>query len=383
MIRRVLLVLALTLGHGGSAVAEDTETVLVARRAAQALAEAAVALEEARAARDRVAALTRVVRAYEDGLAALRAGLREAILREREIAAGFEARRAEIMQLTGALAGMEQNRGPLLLLHPAGPVGTARSGMIVADLTLAMQAEAARLGDDLRDVALLRSLQEGAVATLNDGLHGAQEARLELSRALAERGPVPEQDEAERQALAAILESADTLESFAEGLTWLPPGQAGAGNAAFDTAFDTARGVLPWPVAGHVLRGFGEEDAAGVARPGLLVAAAPQALVSAPAAGTVRYAGPLLDYGNVMVLEPAPGYLMVLAGLEVLHAATGQVVAAGAPLGLMGGARPSAADVLGWAQDGGGEAGQETLYIELRENGAPVDPAPWFAPERG
>lgn len=380
MIRQAALALILTLGLGGGPLAaEDTETVLAARHAAQALAEAAVALEESRAARDRVAALTRVVRAYEDGLAALRAGLRGAILREREITARFEARRAEIVQLTGALAGMEQNRGPLLLLHPAGPVGTARSGMLVADLTLAMQAEAARLSDDLRDVALLRSLQEGAVATLNAGLSGAQEARLELSRALAERGAVPGQDEAERQALAAILESADTLESFAEGLTWLTPGQDGGG----EPAFDTARGALPWPVAGQVLRRFNEQDAAGVARPGVVVAAAPQALVTAPAAGTVRYAGPLLNYGNVIVLEPAPGYLLVMAGLEVLQAATGQVVAAGAPLGLMGGTWQNAADVLGWAQEGGGEAGQEALYIELRESGAPVDPAPWFAPERG
>ena len=359
--------------------AQETETVLIARRAAQALAQAAVALEEADGARDRVAALTQTVRAYEEGLTALREGLRRAAIREATIRAAFEAKRAEIARLTGALAGLEQGQAPLLLLHPAGALGTARAGLLLAEITPALQAEAAALRAELDEAGMLRALQEGAAATLAEGLRGAQAARLALSQAIAERDPLPRRFADDPEALAAILSGADTLESFAAGLTAVPL----SGAEAARPSFREARGALPLPVEAVPLRGFGEADAAGVARPGLVLATRPLALVAAPAAATVRYAGPLLDYGNVIVLEPEAGYLVVLAGLGQLYAEADEVVTEGAPLGLMGGTMPGVGEVLDAAQEGGGGERTETLYIELRVGGAPVDPAEWFAPRRG
>jgi septal ring factor EnvC (AmiA/AmiB activator) len=55
---------------------------------------------------------------------------------------------------------------------------------------------------------------------------------------------------------------------------------------------------------GTILRQFNEADAAGVARPGVVLATHPNALVTTPWPASVRYAGPLLDYGNVIILEP-------------------------------------------------------------------------------
>ncbi|MGB1024817.1 MAG: peptidase M23, partial [Paracoccaceae bacterium] len=63
-------------------------------------------------------------------------------------------------------------------------------------------------------------------------------------------------------------------------------------------ACGAARGAVPLPVFGVLLGGFEAQDAAGISRPGLLLATAPAALVTSPWFGTVRYAGPLLDYGN-------------------------------------------------------------------------------------
>jgi septal ring factor EnvC (AmiA/AmiB activator) len=248
--------------------------------------------------------------------------------------------------------------------------------MLLADITPALQAEAEALKAELEEVALLRSLQEGAAETLEDGLRGAQEARTALSRAIAERTDLPRRFSDDPEALAAILQSADTLESFAQGLLAVPLSGAESGGLPF-AGF---RGSLPYPVMGEPLRAFEEPDAAGISRPGLILAARPFALVAAPAAGTVRYAGPLLDYGNVIVLEPEAGYLLVLAGLGELYAEEGEVIPAGVPLALMGGAEPEAAEFLGGGQDGGGAELTETLYIEVRENGAPVDPALWFSP---
>lgn len=360
--------------------AQDTETLLITRRAAQALAQAAVALEEAAGASDRVTALARTVRAYEEGLTALREGLRRAAIREQAIRAALEARRAEIARLTAALSGLDQRRAPNLLLHPAGPLATVRSAILLEALAPALRAEAAALRAELDEAAMLRSLRDGAAATLDDGLTGARAARLALSRAISERDPPPRRFVADPEALAAILSGADTLESFAAGLAAVPlAGAEGAGGAAFRDA----RGDLPLPVEAAPLRGFAEADAAGAVRPGLVLATRPQALVTAPAAATVRYAGPLRDYGNVIVLEPGPGYLVVLAGIGRLYAQADEVVTAGAPLGLMGGPEAGAGEIADVAQQGAGGGRSETLYIEIRVGGAPVDPAQWFAPRRG
>jgi septal ring factor EnvC (AmiA/AmiB activator) len=87
----------------------------------------------------------------------------------------------------------------------------------------------------------------------------------------------------------------------------------------------------------------------------------------------------LLDYGNVIILEPQAGYLLVIAGLDQVYGEIGQILDQGAPVGLLGGKQTGAQEFLIQASDGGGAMAQETLYIELRHNGEPVDPEVWFA----
>jgi septal ring factor EnvC (AmiA/AmiB activator) len=143
--------------------------------------------------------------------------------------------------------------------------------------------------------------------------------------------------------------------------------------------FEGAKGSLPLPVRGTLLRRAGEADAAGIRRPGLLIATRPAALVTAPWPATLRYRGPLLDYGNVMIVEPASGYLLVLAGMKTVFGETGDVIESGAPLGLMGGTETDGPLFPAEGQEGGGTGRTETLYIELRHGKEPLDPGPWFA----
>ena len=93
----------------------------------------------------------------------------------------------------------------------------------------------------------------------------------------------------------------------------MPPGLVAAEHPPPSPA-ELPRGHLPLPVKGQVIRGFGEKDAAGIARPGLVIATEPRALVTAPVAATIRYRGPLLDYGNVMILEPDAALCWCLPG---------------------------------------------------------------------
>ena len=368
MIRAAALAVLLALPAGAQAVTGD-----VAKAAAKAstdLQSSVTALQSAETAKDRVAALTTTIKAYESGLAALREALRQAQLRETTLKLQFDTKRDRLSQLLGVLSSLDADQGPLLLLHPGGPLGTVRSGMMLADVTPALQTEALALRHDLQELHDLRALQKAAGDTLVTGLQAAQDARTALSQAISDRTELPKRFTEDPAALKALLKSADTLGAFATGLS--PQENAVQG-------FAEARGNLPMPALGRVILKPGETDAKGVTRPGLTLATRPLALVISPWAATIRYRGPLLDYGNVMILEPGGGYLLILAGLETVYGEVGDVVAAGAPLGLMGGSAANGADILVPATDGSGATGSETLYLELRQGAEPIDPLTWFA----
>jgi murein hydrolase activator len=345
-----------------------------AAQAAEMLEQAGFALLEAQGARDRVEALTQTVRAYEEGLLALREGIRQAALRERTILMAFDAERDRLSRLLGVLQSIEAAPAPVVLMHPEGPLGTARAGMILSEVTPAVASQARALRAQLEELAALRAVQDMALRDLSDALERAQDARTQLSQAIAERRMLPENFLSDDVAMTQLVDSVDSLDTLSALLAQSPP----AASPELPD-FITARGTLPLPVLGTQLRAFGEADAAGVARPGLVYATRAGALVTAPWPASVRYAGPLLDYGNVIILEPEAGYLLVLAGLDTVYVNTGVVIPAASPLGLMpGGAESDTEELIVATLQGSGAALSETLYMELRENGVPVDPAEWF-----
>lgn len=355
-----------------------TDAAALASAAASDLDAAARSLAAAEGAADRVDALTETLQAYEKGLSALRDSLRHAVGREAELTADLTAREDEIARLLSVLQGMGRAPAPTLLLHPAGATGTARSGMILSDVAPALNARADALRGKLREVRTMRALQDSAVEQLAQGLDGVQKARTALSQAVADRTDLPRRFTADPEGTALLIASAETLTSFATGLSAIVEGDRVAA-APPSVPVETRKGALDLPVPGRVLRRAGEADAAGITRPGLVLATRPRALVTTPFAATIRYLGPLLDYGNVMILEPQPGILLVLAGLDVVYGSVGQVLPEGAPVGLMGGEDPRPGDILSDASSGSGTDRTETLYLELRRDNEPEDPEPWFA----
>ncbi|WP_319825395.1 peptidase M23 [Thalassovita sp.] len=349
-----------------------------ARAAAKALEQAAESLAQADSARDRVKALTQTLKAYEDGLAAMREGLRHAALREAALTEELRARETEVAQLLGVLQSIGATPTPAAIVHPDGPTGTARAGMLLADVTPALNARAQALRTKLEEVQTLRTLQESAAQTLRDGLDGVQKARTELSQAVANRTNLPKRFTEDPIRTAILISSSETLEGFASGL--------------YDIAEDEVpgslpdmthrKGALPLPVQGRVLLRANESDAAGISRPGVVLATRPRALVTTPTAATIRYLGPLLDYGNVMILEPQAGLLLVLAGMETVYGQAGQVLPGGGPVGLMGGQDADTGTIVSQAGDGAGNEASETLYIEVRQDNQAVDPAEWFNMKR-
>ena len=372
------VILALAIACAAPVASAQSSPAAEADAAALMLEDATRALDAAEKARDRVKALTQTVRAYEAGLQAMREGLRRAAIRQQSLEQELAASEEDIAQLLGVLQAMGRTPTPVTLLHPTGPVGTARSGMILADVTPALNEQAQALRAKLDDLAVLRALQQSAAGRLEDGLSGAQNARTALSQAIADRTDLPRRFTEDPVKTALLIASAESLSGFASGLSQIAQDETDAPLPDIVSR----KGTLPLPVQGRLLRRAGEADAAGITRPGLLIAAPPRALVTTPAAATLRYRGPLLDYGNVAILEPQSGILLVLAGLDVVYGDIGHVLPMGSPVGLMGGLDPGDDGIVPARMQDAGSDWTETLYIELRQDNTPVDPALWFKTDK-
>lgn len=349
----------------------------MAEAAAAQLRASVDKLSTALTADDQVTALAEVVSGYEQGQAALREGLRQAALREAELRTRFESQRESLSDVLGVMMAMERSPETALLLHPAGGTATARAGMILSAVTPGLRAEAEKLQADLDEIAAVRELQANAATMLGDGLASVQEARRLLTSAVTNRSTMPVRFGDDPEELQQLQASASSLDDFAQGIAGM---QSDVGPPMED--FAAAQGSLPLPVTGEVMRYYNEADAAGVQRPGIVIATAPAALVTTPWPATIRYRGPLLDYGNVMIVEPARGYLLVFAGLDQVFGEVGDVLAAREPVGLMGGSEARAAEFgaqfVADASRGGGAGRSESLYVELRQGGDTLDPAEWF-----
>ena len=378
ILRILPLCLALLVGAPALAQGDVSDPAAAARNAAILLEEATRALDSADGARNRVKALSQTVRAYEAGLRAMREGLRRAAIQEQALQRQLAASEDEIAQLLGVLQSMGNAPSPVLLLHPSGPVGTARSGMIMADVTPALGERIAALRATLTEISQLRALQQSAADTLQDGLGGAQAARTALSQAIADRTDLPRRFTEDPVKTALLIASTESLDGFASGLSQIAVDEAPGSLPGIDDR----KGALPLPVQGRLLRRAGEADAAGITRPGILIATPPRALVTTPSAATLRYHGPLLDYGNVVILEPQAGILLVLAGLDVIYGQIGQVLPGGSPVGLMGGFDIGDDGIVPPELQDSATDWTETLYIEIRKDNAPVDPAEWFKTDK-
>ncbi|MEH6740315.1 MAG: peptidase M23, partial [Sulfitobacter sp.] len=121
ILRATLLAFALA-----TPAAAQSDAAAQARAAVGMLEDAALQLNAADGARDRVRALTGTIQAFETGLAAMRTGLRQAAIREAQLSARLEARDEEVGQLLAVLQSIGQTN-PTVLLHPDGPTGTARA----------------------------------------------------------------------------------------------------------------------------------------------------------------------------------------------------------------------------------------------------------------
>ncbi|MBN1334939.1 MAG: peptidoglycan DD-metalloendopeptidase family protein [Deltaproteobacteria bacterium] len=138
--------------------------------------------------------------------------------------------------------------------------------------------------------------------------------------------------------------------------------------AAAPSAFRTAYGRLPWPVAGRVVRGYGvgTDPVTGetTRNTGVDIEAPYGTPFRAVYGGTVHQAGFIRGFGQTVVLEHG-AHSTVYAHANGLKVVAGQQVGAGDVLGFVG--NSGLVDTSGYL-----------LHFEVRYHGTPQDPLAWL-----
>jgi septal ring factor EnvC (AmiA/AmiB activator) len=240
----------------------------------------------------------------------------------------------QLARLLSVLEELKRDPPPALLVPPKDAKDAVRAAILVKAMTPGLQARAsgyAREASEMMRQRRLAAVESEALFT-ND----SERAEATPPPALQLRGP------------------SSSLRGPAASV---PPGGAIAPPQS-----------LSIPAQGPIVRRFGEALASGGRSNGLTISAQGGAQVASPGAGAVQYVGPVKGWGVILILRLAGGYHLVLAGLERTSVTVGQSVAAGEPVGWMPDGRQS---------DGQARSPRE-LYLEVREQGAPVDPGRWL-----
>jgi septal ring factor EnvC (AmiA/AmiB activator) len=124
------------------------------------------------------------------------------------------------------------------------------------------------------------------------------------------------------------------------------------------------RGKLTWPVAGRLVRNFGQSlGGAALRSKGIVLATEPGTEVRAIYHGRVAYADWLPGLGLLMIVDHGDGLLSLYGYNETLTKSVGEWIAPG--------------EVIATVGNTGGQS-QPGLYFELRQGTRAVNPRPWF-----
>lgn len=350
-----------------------------AARSERLEAEAKASEDEAERTARQVAALAARIQQAEAGIAAAQARSRLVARQQAQLQEELGREQRPIVSLTAALQQFSRRPVALSLLRPGEiqDIVYLRAVMAhavpqVAQRTAGLRGRIGRADQLAREAEQARGVlaQERAALSQRRGELAALETRQRLAAREAGRGANREAERAlalaeqarDLDALMADLESAAALRARLAALPG-PVLRPGSG-----VAVATAREVLPspqassdeapasytLPVSGRTLAGFGSPQD-GVLSQGVTLAPAANALVIAPAAGRVAYAGTYRGYGQIVIIEHPGGWTSLVTGLARSDVAVGQNLVGGAPIGVAGPVRP-------------------TVTLELRRAGQPVNP---------
>jgi len=318
------------------------------------------------------------------------------------VRASLVARKDILAEVLATLQRIGQRPPPALAVRPSDALAAVRSAILLNAVMPDLRTETEALAADLSELSRLKSVISKEKKRLQGNAlrHAEEQSRLRLllSAKRRQRTETAEQLEMERQKAQELAERAGTLRELIAGLEEQIDGvkkaaeearlaaeerkkrRANATDPFADpgrlhpaVAFSDARSRLPLPVAGELIRDFGQKDEFGSIAEGQSLETRPGSRVTSPADGWVAYSGPFRSFGQLLILNTGDGYHVLLAGMERIDVALGQFVLAGEPVGIMGQTKLASASTIGLGTT------RPILYVEFRKDGSAIDPTPWWA----
>lgn len=301
-------------------------------------------------------------------------------VRERAARQQVLSDREGLKSLIASLISVRRKQPPALATHPDNAKDAIRSAVIMSDLSDLLDERSKRLAEDIEAYTELIADVTAEKAKLEKAETILSANRMEIETLAAVKRAAFEdvsgETETRRRRIAALVERAETVRSLLAELereaplapSRKPPAlrlpTAPGSDAPLSVAVLDKLGL---PVAGQLITAYGDDLPTGRKSEGMTLRTRTAAQVVAPADAQIAYAGPFRSFGQMLILRTGDGYHIVIYGLADIYGTRGQSVLAGEPIGRMTG-RP---DV------------EPELYMELRKDGTPQDPAKWMSQARG
>jgi septal ring factor EnvC (AmiA/AmiB activator) len=273
-----------------------------------------------------------------------RARLEALNAREASILADLGRDRYRMARLLSALQLFRRNPPPALLVSPQDARDAVRAAILIRAMTPDLQKRADAYARRASAVSALRREAAAAAAELFTAESVVADRKGEIERKIIEKTQLER-----AYAQQALIEESElrTLGALTDGLGTRAP---------------TGPLTLASPVAGPLVRRFNDTLPAGGRSSGVSIRVEKGRTVTSPAAGTVEYAGALSGWGVVLILRAQGAYHLVLAGLGAGFGRPRTIGRGRAPIGKM-------TDRV---------SSEPELYLEVRDEGVPVDPERWL-----
>jgi septal ring factor EnvC (AmiA/AmiB activator) len=278
-------------------------------------------------------------------------------------------------------AALRLSRTPpeAVVLMPGDSAQTMKAARALSMATAGIKEEAAGIKLQVEELTHLQQKVTTRRAELMEKQELLAKDRQALKTTLTERRKLQEnlgrEQQEEAQKLSRLAKKADDLQDLMDTLRAgekipyrgreivldMPSGKA-SGTKGKLRSFARAQGKIRPPLAGRVVQSFGSLQGKNTTSKGAVISAREGAQVTAPYDGEVVFTGPFMGYGKMIIIRHSDDFHTLLAGLAKIDTRPGEFLLEGEPIGAMGD-RESA----------------NRLYLELRKDNQPVDPAPWIA----
>ncbi len=293
--------------------------------------------------------------------------------------AALKARRKDLAALMQAALALSRTPPEAMIMMPGDSLETLQAARALRMVSDSIRQESESIGLQITELQELKERVSKGRDELNRKQAALDKQRLALERQLVERTAVQarlgRQQQEEGQTLSHLAEKAESLQGLMSSLRKEEPGEkhtrhaaelapdedAPQGKKGRLRSFTDAKGHIRPPAAGRVVQLFGDGGGHNETSKGIVIVTRAHTQVMAPYDGEVVYAGTFLNYGRMVIIRHSDDFHTLLAGLAKIDASPGEFLLEGEPIGAMG----------------EGETGKR-LYVELRKNNQPVDPAPWI-----